>query len=153
MQPRIFPWFCEQVEDDASDRLSPVDTHFKDDRIETPDETKENLQKGSGNELNEGLPVNENTTSEETEVKKKKKKKKKRKLNKTAPMEGDDTLYELPRPAWDTLPGTLNGLPASAGLSPRRLEPLGPPHLPGTVFRMKYNCHGLPLRTHCLKSC
>lgn len=141
------------MEDDASDRLSPVDTHFKDDRIETPDETKENLQKGSCNELNEGLPVNDNTTSEETEVKKKKKKKKKRKLNKTAPMEGDDTHYELPRPAWDTLPGTLNGLPASAGLSPRRLEPLGPPHLPGTVFRMKYNCHGLPLRTHCLKSC
>jgi len=123
------------VEDDASDRLSPVDTHVKEDRIETLDETEEHLRKGSGNELNERSPVNENITSEETEVKKKKKKKKKRRQNKTAPMEGDDTHYELPPlPAWDTPPGTLNGLPASAGLSPRRLEPLGPPRLPGTVF-------------------
>ena len=123
------------MDDDASDRLSPIGTHVKEDRIETPDETKENLQKG-GNELSEGLPVNENITSEETEVRKKKKKKKKRRQNKTAPMEGDDTHYELPPlPAWDTPPGTLNGLPASAGLSPRRLEPLGPPRLPGTVSR------------------
>lgn len=111
--------------------------------METPDETKENLQKGSGS------PVNENATSDDTEVKKKKKKKKKRKQNKTAPMEGD--VYELPpRPAWDTPPGTLNGFPASGGVSPRRLEPLGPPRLPGTVFKMIYNCHGSPLKSHLL---
>ena len=130
------------MEDDAHDRLSPVETHFKEDRMEAPDETKENLQKGSDNELNEGSPVNENATSKEPEVEKKKKKKKKRiKQNKTAPIEDNNTHYELPPlPAWDTPPGTLNGLPGSAGLSPRRLEPLGPPRLPGTVFQMKYNC-------------
>lgn len=111
--------------------------------METPDETKENLQQGIGNDMNEGSPINENATSEESEVKKKKKKKRKRKQNKTAPMEGDD--YELPpRTAWDTLPGTLNGLPASGGVSTRRLEPLGPPRLPGTVFQIRCNCHGLP---------
>lgn len=111
--------------------------------METPDETIENLQKGSGS------PVNENATSGDTEVKKKKKKKKKRKQNKTAPMEGDD--YELPpRPAWDTPPGTLNGFPAGGGVSPRRLEPLGPPRLPGNVFYMIYNCHGSPLKSHLL---
>ena len=123
------------MEDDTCDRLSPVDTHIKESRTETPDETKENLLQGSGNELNEDLPVNENTTSEETVVKKKKKKKKKTKQNKTAPMEGDD--HELPPlPAWGTPPCTLNGLPASAGLSPRRLEPLGSSRLPGTVLQM-----------------
>lgn len=122
-----------RVEDDARDRLSPVDTDFKKDRMEVPDETNENLQKGSGNELNEGSPINENATSKVTEVEKKKKKKKKKvKQNKTAPIEGDDTHYELPPlPTWGTPPGTLNGLPGSVGLSPRRLEPLGPPRLPG----------------------
>ena len=137
-----FPLICEQVEDDACDRLSPVNTHFKEDRMEAPNDTKENLQKGSGNELNEGSPINENSSSKETEVEKKKKKKKKRiKQNKTAPIEGDNTRYELPPvPAWDTPPGMLNGLPGSTGLSPRRLEPLGPPRIPGTVFQMKYNC-------------
>ena len=142
LQPKHFPLICEQVEDDARDRLSPVNTHLKEDRMEAPDETKENLQKGSGNELNEGSPINENSSSKETEVEKKKKKKKKRiKQNKTAPIEGDNTHYELPPvAAWDTPPGTLNGLPGSTGLSPRRLEPLGPPRFPGTVFQMKYNC-------------
>ena len=125
------------MEDDAHDRLSPVDKH--NDRMEAPDETKENLQKGSSNELNEGSPINENSTSKEMEVEKKKKKKKKRiKQNKTAPIEGDDPRYELPPvTAWDTPPGTLNGLPGSTGLSPRRLEPLGPPRFPGAVFQIK----------------
>ena len=110
--------------------------------METPDETRENLPKGSGNDLNEGSPVNENATSEESEVKKKKKKKKKRRQNKTAPMEDDD-YEQSPRPAWDTPPGTLNGFPAGVGVSPRRLEPLGPPRLPGTVFLIEYSCHSL----------
>lgn len=50
-------------------------------------------------------------------------------------MEGED--YELPPlSAWDTPPGTLNGFPGSGGVSPRRLEPLGPPRLPGTAFEI-----------------
>ncbi|XP_078375148.1 uncharacterized protein LOC144658578 isoform X2 [Oculina patagonica] len=104
-----------RVEDETPDNLSPV-------------ETQENGQQGSGNDLNEGSPINENATSDEV---KKKKKKKKRRQNKTAPMEADD--YELPPlNAWDTPPGTLNGFPGSSGVSPRRLEPLGPPRLPGS---------------------
>ena len=124
---------CEQAEDETPDNLSPVETHFKEDRTRTFDETTENLQQGS--HVKEGSPVNEDTISDE--VKKKKKKKKKRRQNKTAPMEGDD--YELPPlNAWDTPPGTLNGFPGSGGVSPRRLEPLGPPRMPGTPLRFDY---------------
>ena len=57
--------------------------------------------------------------------------------NKTAPLE-EEQNYELPPlKAWDsppsTLNGTLNGFPASRGVSPKRLEPLGPPRLPGIL--------------------
>ena len=130
--------FYEQVEDETPGNLSPVETHYKEDRAETSHETTENLQQGSGNDINEGSTINENATSDE--VKPKKKKKKKRRHNKTAPMEGDD--YELPPlNAWDTPPGTLNGFPGSAGVSPRRLEPLGPSRLPGTVdWSVEYQC-------------
>lgn len=66
-----------------------------------------------------------------------KKKKKRTRQNKTAPLE-EEQNYELPPlKAWDspasTLNGTLNGFPASGGMSPRRLEPLGPPRLPGIL--------------------
>ena len=123
--------FCEQVEDEAPGNLSPIETHFREDRSRTPDESTENIRQGSVNEMKELSPVNENTTPEDSEVKTKKEKKKKRKLNKTAPMESDET--ELPPlNAWGTPPSTLNGFPGSSGLSPRRLEPLGPPRLPGT---------------------
>ena len=126
--------FCEQVGDETPRALSPIETRSREDTTRMPDEATDNLQQ----ELRNGSvsPTNENnTTPEDGEVKKKKKKKKKKRQNKTAPMEEDS--YELPRlNAWDSPPGTLNGFPGSGGVSPRRLEPLGPPRLPGTGVRL-----------------
>ena len=47
----------------------------------------------------------------------------------------EEESYELPPlNAWDSPRATLNGFPGSSGMSPRRLEPLGPPRLPGTMI-------------------
>ena len=133
--------YSKQIEDETPGNLSPLEMRFKEVTTEIPDETTEHLRQERGNDLFERSPINENTTSEDSEVKKKKKKKKKRRQNKTAPMEGDNN-YELPPlNAWDTPPGTLNGFPGSGngfpgsgGISPRgKLEPLGLPRLPGIV--------------------
>ena len=42
-----FPLICEQVEDDAIDRLSPVNTHLKEDRMEAPNDTEESVDRKS----------------------------------------------------------------------------------------------------------
>lgn len=115
------------VKDQTLSNPSPVEKHLNEARSKTPDETIKHSQPGGWSEMSKRLPVHENTVPEDSEVKTKKKKKKKRKLNKTAPMEGEET--ELPPlNAWATPSSTLNGFPGSSGVSLRRLEPLGLPH-------------------------
>lgn len=108
---------------------SPIETP-RDDAVRTPDEASSSLQPDLQDRV--VSPTNENvTTPEDGEVKRKKKKKKRRKLNRTAPMEEEN--YQLPPlNAWDKPPASLNGFPGSSGMSPRRLEPLGPPRLQGS---------------------
>ena len=131
----IFVLFFKQDENETPRTLSPIETP-REDTMRAPEEPIDTSQQDHWRDLQETSvsPTNENTgTSEEGEVKKKKKKKKKRKQNKTAPI--DEDSYELPPVnAWDSPPAILNGFPGSSGVSPRRLEPLGPPRLPGTVF-------------------
>ncbi|KAK2570665.1 hypothetical protein P5673_004352 [Acropora cervicornis] len=104
--------------------VSPIESP-RDDRVRTPCESRASLQPDLQNRISS--PTNENViTQADGEVKQKKKKKRRRKLNKTAPLEEEN--YRLPPlNAWDAPPATLNGLPGSNGVSPRRLEPLGPP--------------------------
>ena len=134
----IFTLFFKQDENETPRTLSPIETP-REDTTRTLVEPSDTSQQDHCKDLQDrsNSPTNDNTgTPEDGEVKKKKKKKKKRKQNKTAPI--DEDSYELPRvSAWDSPPATLNGFPGSSGVSPRRLEPLGPPRLPGTVFGAK----------------
>ena len=125
--------FLQQAEDETPRTLSPIERNSREDTARTPDESTDNLHQEHDESVS---PTNENITApEDGEVKKKKRKKKKKtKQNKTAPIEEEES-YELPPlNAWDSPPGTLNGFPGKGGMSPRRLEPLGPPRLPGTVL-------------------
>ncbi|CAH3146623.1 unnamed protein product [Porites lobata] len=122
-------------EDETPRSFSPIETNSRGEL----DKSTDNLHQEQGKDVDGFVsPRSENaTTPDEGEVKKTRKKKKKRtRQNKTAPLE-EEQNYELPPlKAWDsppsTLNGTLNGFPASGGVSPRRLEPLGPPRLPGS---------------------
>lgn len=121
-----------EVDDETPGTSSPQP---REDRTRSPDAATERLQEEHAEDLHDRSisPINENTTTpEDGEVKKKKKKKKKRiKLNKTAPIE--ENSYEMPPlNAWDSPPATLNGFPSSSGVSPRRLEPLALPRMPGS---------------------
>lgn len=50
----------------------------------------------------------------------------------------EENSYEMPPlNAWDSPPATLNGFPSSSGVSPRRLEPLALPRMPGTMLGVK----------------
>lgn len=118
------------VKDQTLSNHSPLEKFFNENRSKTPDEIIDHSQPGGWYEMRESLPVHENAVPKDSEVRTKKKKKRKRKLNKTVPMEGEET--ELPPlNAWATPPCTLNGFPGSSGASPRRLEPLGLPHTSG----------------------
>lgn len=114
----------EQAGEETPQIVSPIESP-RDDRVRTPCESSASLQPDLQNRISS--PTNENViTQADGEVKQKKKKKRRRKLNKTAPLEEEN--YRLPPlNAWDAPAATLNGLPGSSGVSPRRLEPLGPP--------------------------
>lgn len=114
--------------EETPQRVSPIESPA-DDRGRTPGESSASFQPDLQNRVSS--PTNENViTQADGEAKQKKKKKRRRKLNKTAPLEEEN--YRLPPlNAWDAPPATLNGLPGSSGVSPRRLEPLGPPRAQG----------------------
>ena len=126
-----FNFFFEQAGEETPDAISPIESP-RDDRVRTPDESSTSLQPDLQNRISS--PTNENViTQTDGEVKQKKKKKRRRKLNKTAPLEEES--YQLPPlNAWDAPPATLNGFPGSSGVSPRRLEPLGPLRGQGIVL-------------------
>ena len=126
-----FNSFFEQAGEETPQRVSPIESPA-DDRGRTPGESSASFQPDLQNRVSS--PTNENViTQADGEAKQKKKKKRRRKLNKTAPLEEEN--YRLPPlNAWDAPPATLNGLPGSSGVSPRRLEPLGPPRGQGILL-------------------